>query len=220
MPFRFWHREWKKDGWIRHLFGLIFNPSPAAYSPDTSTSVLLDSRVNPPQSQEKDSAPMTIDGFGRMFLESLETVEHRLCSLKTSLASSLSMGGVHSKKLSTILPASGGIVGGVFFPLEMSVRLIYGNDSSYWPTPASSDYKRGSAKILDNGKSRPLSEEATRFHQDQTVTGKISSPSLNPAFVEWLMGIPHSWTGFEPVEMASFQLWWHMHSLLLQRLVD
>jgi hypothetical protein len=52
------------------------------------------------------------------------------------------------------------------------------------------------------------------FHPDQLTSthGAKSSPSgqtsrrrLNPAFVEWLMALPHGWTDFAPVAMASWR---------------
>jgi hypothetical protein len=39
---------------------------------------------------------------------------------------------------------------------------------------------------------------------------------LNPLFVEWLMGLPHGWTDFAPVEMES---WLSRQRSLLQRLL-
>ena len=35
--------------------------------------------------------------------------------------------------------------------------------------------------------------------------------SLNPAWVEWLMGWPLGWTDLKPLEMAKFQQWLHSH---------
>jgi len=58
-----------------------------------------------------------------------------------------------------------------------------------WPTPTSRDWKDGSAKscanVPENGL---LGRVATRG----TETG-----SLNPQFVEWLMGYPQNWTVIE-----------------------
>jgi hypothetical protein len=35
--------------------------------------------------------------------------------------------------------------------------------------------------------------------------------SLNPTWVEWLMGWPLGWTSLEPLEMDKFQQWLHSH---------
>ena len=56
-----------------------------------------------------------------------------------------------------------------------------------WPTPTTSDWKSGSKGT--QGNSRPLSEE---------VGG-----SLNPTWVEWLMGFPLGWTALKPSATPS-----------------
>jgi hypothetical protein len=43
--------------------------------------------------------------------------------------------------------------------------------------------------------------------------------SLNPRFVEWLMGLPLGWTACVPAEMQSFHSWRHTHSRALQTLL-
>ena len=35
--------------------------------------------------------------------------------------------------------------------------------------------------------------------------------TLNPMWVEWLMGWPIGWTGFEPLEMDKFRRWRELH---------
>jgi hypothetical protein len=41
---------------------------------------------------------------------------------------------------------------------------------------------------------------------------------LNPAFVEWLMGLPLGWTACAPLETELFRWWLHTHSDVLRRL--
>lgn len=60
-----------------------------------------------------------------------------------------------------------------------------------YPTPTASDLKHKKKKYNQGGRS--LSHE---------VGG-----SLNPEFVEWLMGWPVGWTGSEPLETDKFQSW-------------
>ncbi|WP_414902487.1 hypothetical protein ACMT1E_04455 [Sphingomonas flavalba] len=54
--------------------------------------------------------------------------------------------------------------------------------------------------------------------QDQpTPAGPTSSSerrTLNPLFVEWLMGWPIGWTGLGPVETASSHWWRRMRTAL------
>jgi hypothetical protein len=59
-----------------------------------------------------------------------------------------------------------------------------------WPTATSRDWRSGKASAATHARnSRPLSEQ---------VGG-----SLNPAWVEWLMGYPAEWTALEPSAMQS-----------------
>jgi len=89
------------------------------------------------------------------------------------------------------------------------------DDVTAWPTPKARDWKSAEG---DRGAERndpDLNVIASRFSRpDQTTstTGAESSPSgqtsrrrLNPAFVEWLMALPHGWTDYAPVEMASWR---------------
>lgn len=56
-----------------------------------------------------------------------------------------------------------------------------------WPTPMSRDWK--SCSTAKKGNARPLSEH---------IPG-----SLNPTWVEWLMGFPLEWTALEPSATPS-----------------
>lgn len=41
--------------------------------------------------------------------------------------------------------------------------------------------------------------------------GELPGGSLNPTWVEWLMGWPIEWTALRPLEMARFRQWRHSH---------
>ncbi len=65
-------------------------------------------------------------------------------------------------------------------------------------TPTSRDWRSGKASEATHARnSRPLSEQ---------IGG-----SLNPPWVEWLMGWPLGWTDLEPLETAKFQQWLEQH---------
>jgi len=90
--------------------------------------------------------------------------------------------------------------------------------TNFWPTPTSNPWKSGEAsEDAHRRNARPLNEVACRSDLQGLTTemdGLESSlsaqtshrPSLNPAFVEWLMGWPERWTlpyvrtDSEPVE--------------------
>jgi hypothetical protein len=61
-----------------------------------------------------------------------------------------------------------------------------------WPTPTSRDWKDGSAQACANVSVNSLLGRIV--HTD----GTNSSGSLNPGWVEWLMGFPSEWTALEP----------------------
>ena len=89
-------------------------------------------------------------------------------------------------------PESGMVVNGIAYPLPPLVPRISVNESSLWPTPRSADALRGP----DYG--------ATENHQGGgNLLGAVksqrenSSGSLNPQWVEWLMGFPVGWTDLE-----------------------
>ena len=88
------------------------------------------------------------------------------------------------------------------------------------PTPASRDHKGANSEShMDRSTGALHLDQLPNFvehcfHPDPATSthGAKSSPSdqtsrrrLNPAFVEWLMALPHGWTDFAPVEMESWR---------------
>lgn len=76
-----------------------------------------------------------------------------------------------------------------------------------WPTPTvHGNYNRkGASQNSGDGL-------ATAVAQSNTQTGQPTPPKrLNPAWVEWLMGVPHGWTDLKPLAMARFQEWRQQH---------
>lgn len=87
-----------------------------------------------------------------------------------------------------------------------------------WTTPRASDGEKGGPNQSWGAGGTPLSTQARHspFSLPDLTTpplGSTSSPAspdslrpfrLNPAFVEWLMGLPIGWTSFEPWAMESY----------------
>lgn len=86
--------------------------------------------------------------------------------------------------------------------LEQQVEMV---GETIWPTPAATPY--GSSQNGINGKGgtheRPSANTPGLEKMAQSMT-PTSKAKLNPAFVEWLMGLPPGWTAFAPVGMASY----------------
>ena len=70
--------------------------------------------------------------------------------------------------------------------LRLSAPRTEEKESFLWPTPTSRDYKDGSAKSCQNVPVNGL--------LGRTVVQGKNSGSLNPTWVEWLMGYPTGWT--------------------------
>jgi hypothetical protein len=66
-----------------------------------------------------------------------------------------------------------------------------------WPTPTAQDCKNNGAPSQMHRNTKPLNAE---------IGG-----SLNPTWVEWLMGWPLGWTDLKPLETDKFQQWLHSH---------
>lgn len=109
-----------------------------------------------------------------------------------------------------------------------------------WPTPKASDYnKRGAIDVENprNGLAGAVLKFPTPQASDCRDRGDMSDPviqrrianckqvnlsmvvkdgpapgTLNPDWVEWLMGWPIGWTDLKPLEMAKFQQWQLQHS--------
>ena len=77
------------------------------------------------------------------------------------------------------------------------------------PTPTATDGTKWNAKTkqqrIDQGSS-------LRLCNVETATGDPIGGSLNPTWVEWLMGWPLGWTELKPLETVKFRQWLHSHS--------
>jgi len=80
-----------------------------------------------------------------------------------------------------------------------------------WNTPRSRDWK--GKDCLDTDSQTFLPDPTTSTPGEKSLR---STRVLNPRFVEWLMGFPTGWTGFEPLETRSFREWQQRHSEFLQ----
>jgi len=88
-----------------------------------------------------------------------------------------------------------------------------------WPTPATRDYKGANSfkttqeKLLQ-GKQAHTGQlpNAIMMEKKEDIGG-----TLNPTWVEWLMGWPLGWTDLKPLEMDKYQKWQEQHGVCLNK---
>jgi len=158
------------------------------------------------------------------------------CSWKTRQCSLLE----DSTEFSETWPRWGMTVDGELFPQPTLVRRISGKECGLWPTPNTVGYRSdGELAILartltDHSEFVAMTSHAanskrirawpTPTVQDaknngaQSQMGRNTKPlnaevggSLNPSWVEWLMGWPEGWTDLKPLEMDKFRKWLASH---------
>jgi hypothetical protein len=139
---------------------------------------------------------------------------------------------------SVILPKWGMMQNGECWERTMSLPPTKGTGSGSWPTPTVDDstnvtrksgaYQSLTRKVMENAWPTPtrgkLSGGTGGMQQIEAkyLAGEITSEerkamragnggTLNPNWVEWLMGWPIGWTDLKPLEMDKFQQWQHSH---------
>jgi hypothetical protein len=89
------------------------------------------------------------------------------------------------------------------FRPKQGKNLIKLGDIQHWPTPTMRDYKGANSLETTNKKI----EEGLRAHMGQLPNAvqhteqKPIGGTLNPMWVEWLMGWPLGWTDLKPLVM-------------------
>jgi hypothetical protein len=78
-------------------------------------------------------------------------------------------------------------------------NLIKLGDIGYWPTPTAHNAKETNAPSESQRNTPTLASQA--------------GGTLNPTWVEWLMGWPLGWTDLKPLEMDRFQQWQQQHGI-------
>lgn len=86
--------------------------------------------------------------------------------------------------------------------LESAVKM--------WPTPQASD-NRDRGNMSDESIQRRI-RMGKQIGLSKAVKPEKASGSLNPTWVEWLMGWPIGWTDLKPLETGRFQQWQQQHS--------
>ncbi len=134
-----WQNAWKRNNWLKHLFGRILKPLMASRGVEKWTASLGDIRVSLFPSQEKDLLKKIQGTCGQMSQGLFEKCDPRFVSSKTSediydLDLNLSQ-KTYKQWVIELRQAC--------LQRSKSVRLIKENDFSYWPTTTSSDATTG-----------------------------------------------------------------------------
>lgn len=80
----------------------------------------------------------------------------------------------------------------------------------YWPTPSATEGK--GAPTGNALEARRSMTRGVRLCEEVARGGETTQQmTLNPAWVEWLMGWPIGWTDLQPLETVRFQQWLHAH---------
>ena len=154
-----------------------------------------DSRANHGVRQEPEKALMTNETSGQTQRASFARWDPGTRSWRTSQDF---LGATISARSSETWQRQGSMRNGELYPRLPLVPRTAENGSGYWPTPASTDWKRnGKEEAVARGHSPNLPE---------VVGGK-----LNPDWTEWLLGWPIGWTGSKPLGTDRFQRWLDAH---------
>lgn len=106
---------------------------------------------------------------------------------------------------SVTLPKWGMTVSGQLYQHPTLVRPINATGSGLWLTPSANEDAAGTP----NGKMQKMLGNDPRIRG--TTKEEWATGTLNPTWVEWLMGWPLGWTDLERLEMDRFQQWQQQH---------
>jgi hypothetical protein len=137
-----------------------------------------------PQASEKEQTTLDTCGLG---LEQ-PLASYNLSTQSWRMSEDISLWGDY--KLLESLPKSGMTRNGVLYQQLEWERPIKENALSSWPTPTARDGKGASGH-----------KKLARRLADLTIQARlrdgVNTGSLNPEWVEWLMGFPSGWTNLE-----------------------
>lgn len=222
MPPPHWRRAWTRATWLRRLSGLTSPLLTVARGADAWISSLAGSPVrtsrtpgNEPGSTESgaDCGSSTPGSSPRFALDT--------SSLRTSPRSS----GAASIAFSPPLPRWGSMRSGVVSARPTWERRTVESESSFWPTPSASSYgtnQGGSAgrvgivraSLETLGRTWPAGPQVPRNSIAGLSTCECAR-TLNPRFVESLMGWPEGWSIAQSDSVSSVTEWFRKWRLWL-----
>ena len=227
-PVQTWLRRWKRISWLQHLSGRILKPSQHKSFETRLTSSLAATHVSHFQRQESELERMTPDTSGPTSGNTSNQLDLFGASLRTSMDTSVSDSEKSLKTWKALVTQRRG----EYLARLKSARLTRESESTSWPTPTVQDSNKATKKMRDDhqnnltavvfdqeqfptptaaqgGGDRTGARKGTgslnytvRKAHSQKTFSDIARGSLNPAWVEWLMGVPTGWTDLGSWETA------------------
>jgi hypothetical protein len=182
--------------------GMTSVPSTATHGagPLTSSAVGFHAKTSRRRGKALASKASAPDS-GLSSLASLARFDRDTCLWKTPQCSLLADSDVFSETW----PRWGTMQGGECWALSTPVRHIEESESGSWPTPRKQMSRKCIVRDVEKGHKSNL-EEVVACLDPGAIGG-----SLNPPWVEWLMGWPIGWTDLRPLETDRFQQWFDLH---------
>ena len=225
----------KTEACLRSLYGMTCALSTVGPGVDWWISSLAASRVRTSAPQEKaPESPGSEVDFGKRWPESLAKYDPTTSLWRTHQCSLF--GGLES--FSETWPRWGIMRAGECWALTTSEHLTSETESGFWPTPRATEREglesgrnRQSPTLSTVVRSpnlwpTPCASEARQGYQDRNNGKKgqeslstvvqggpshLVGGSLNPTWVEWLMGWPLGWTDCDASATDRFRQWLHSH---------
>ena len=195
----------------RSRSGMTFAHSTDGPGEELLTWFLAASRVKTSVAQARaPESPANDPAFGGKWPVSLTKYDRATCSWRTPQCSLFE----DSEPSLETWPRWGSMRNGECWERTPLAQTTSENESGYWPTPCSgpadSSCTMETTLKWDNGKHQlTLTREVAR--EEKAAGRHIPHGTLNPPWVEWLMGWPTGWTDFAPLEMDKFREWWQLH---------
>ena len=115
--------------------------------------------------------------------------------------------GLAPKKLDRIMEYNNKArPGRSYASMNLREQVVYGK-IPIWPTPTANEDAAG----LPGSKMQKMLGNHPEVRQDP------NGGTLNPTWVEWLMGWPLGWTDFAPLEMDKYHKWLELHGSYLNK---
>lgn len=238
----FSHRDKMTVAWNRSPFGAMYAPLTESRGADLLTWYREGFPVRTSQQQEREQeSTEDVADSGEKWRVSFARWDHASCSWKTPHC--LPLAGLDG--FLETWPRWGLMLNGECLELPTWERTTEENESGFWPTPDTcaggtgpSQIGRNQPRLQDavkmwatpcarDWKEQTLSPAIASTHnkpgKSQQLTRQMSAEcpelhggTLNPNWVEWLMGWPVGWTALEPLETGKLASWLQAHSGFFQ----